>query len=84
MKVIIDSFDLRKYDAMIDDLLREMSNDIIERTKKNLEKADATESQMISHTRFILLKTSVILSQSIERKMINLIDDCDKNLLRSL
>jgi len=81
MKMYIETLDLKKYDDEIDETLRKMVIDVIETCKNSFP--DESDAFLINMTRYVLLKASVILSQAMERKTMNLIEECDKNTCMS-
>jgi len=84
MRIIIDSVDLRKYDAKIDDVLKELVEDLLKMSKERKEKHDISSDVAIAHYKYLLLKATVIISHSIENKILNLLENADNDIIDDL
>ena len=84
MKVVIDTLDLSKYDKAIDQVLQDLIDDLIKIAKETKEKSGVSDTVMISHFRYALLKATMNLSISTEKKILGLIEDADNELFKGL
>jgi len=78
--IIIDYLDLRYLDDKINAIIRQITEDIVAKVKSHKIPPDMA----VAITKNLMLKTSIIVSQTIEKKVLTLLDETDEELAKEL
>ena len=76
--------DLSKFDKDLDKIIQELINDLSKLAKDHMERGKISKNTAIAHFRYMLLKGTMILSQALEKKVLDIIDNADNERLKDL
>lgn len=84
VKLIVDHLDLSKNDEKLDEIIDDITKEVFRICNEHKETYKNQQGQLIAHARYLILHASVILSQALERKVMILLDDVERDIFQDL